>query len=120
MRWGGRGWGETATAVRGYTSTRYSDWHTAPRNARTPTGGDRLSNSDPAFLGLVCQSRYQVLVYPRTAVAAPGAGPSLRLRSGQALRSLRLRSGQAGRQLSAGPSLRSGRQLLGPHAVSGS
>src|SRR5258705_5668292 len=81
----------TATEVRGYTSTKYLDWHTAPRNARTPTGGDRLSKSDPAFLGPVCQSSYQVLKYPRTAVAVPGAGPSRRLRSGQALRSGRQR-----------------------------
>src|SRR5258705_6778139 len=55
--------GETATAVRGYTSTRYSDWHTAPRNA-----GPRLESRSPpvgvrAFLGPVCQSRYCVLVY---------------------------------------------------------
>jgi len=43
-----KGWvrgGETATAVRGYTSTRYLDWHTAPRNARRSPGGDRLANS---------------------------------------------------------------------------
>src|SRR5258705_11506695 len=59
----------SATPVRGYTSTEYSDWHTTPRNARTPTGGDRLSKRGPAFLGPVCQSWYCVLVYPRTAVA---------------------------------------------------
>src|SRR5258705_7654625 len=41
----------------------------ALRNARTPTGGDRLSKRGPAFLGAVCQSEYLVLVYPRTAVA---------------------------------------------------
>src|SRR5258705_7517211 len=35
-------WNERATAVRGYFSTRYSDRHTAPRNAWTPTGGARL------------------------------------------------------------------------------
>src|SRR5258705_2969823 len=59
----------TATAVRGYTSTEYSDWHTGPRNA-----GPRLESRSPpvgvrAFLGAVCQSKYLVLVYPRTAVA---------------------------------------------------
>src|SRR5258705_8992941 len=71
MRLGGRAAQPRATAVRGYTSTEYSDWHTTPRNARTPTGGDRLSKRGPAFLGPVCQSQYLVLVYPRTAVAVP-------------------------------------------------
>src|SRR5258705_5518910 len=64
----------TATAVRGYTSTQYRDWHTGPRNARTPTGGDRLSKRGPAFLGAVCQAKYLVLVYPRTAVAVARPG----------------------------------------------
>src|SRR5258705_12557768 len=52
----------TASAVRGYPSTRYLDWHTAPRNARTPTGGARLANSPQHSLGRECRSQYQVLV----------------------------------------------------------
>src|SRR5258705_12823409 len=40
------------TAVRGYNSTEYSDWHTAPRNARTSIGGTDFPRATPHSWGL--------------------------------------------------------------------
>src|SRR5258705_2458188 len=93
MRLGGR----AGTSQR-HCSTRVYQYQVlglayGPQECADATGGDRLSKSGPAFLGPVCQSRYQVLVYPRTAVAlgcaraswrseGPArAGPSLTLRT---------------------------------------
>src|SRR5258705_11542608 len=47
----------TATAVRGYTSTRYLDWHTAPRNARTPLAATDSPTALRDSLGRECRSQ---------------------------------------------------------------
>src|SRR5258705_2396865 len=74
---------ETPLETESHCSTRVYQY-LVPRLAYGPQEcGVAFGKSVPpidvrAFLGAVCQSEYSVLLYPRTAVAVPGAGPSLR------------------------------------------
>jgi len=96
-----RGWGRQPRQYAVY-QYEYSDWHTAPQECTDAKLARPTLQNDPAFLGLVCQSRYQVLVYPRTAVAAPVRGlPSTSLRAGRTTRGAR-RARPAARAVATG------------------